>query len=65
MLIKEQIMAKKSDKLENPGALFIPAGLLTGMGFGFLRGELVAGMFIGIGVGFTLFAVTALIKSMR
>lgn len=60
-------MAKvtKAKKDDNPGALFIPAGLLTGMGFGFLRGELLSGMFIGIGVGFTLFAVTALVKSMR
>jgi hypothetical protein len=41
------------------GALFIPAGVLTGMGIGFLVDNLVAGLFIGLGAGFALFAVTA------
>jgi hypothetical protein len=41
------------------GALFIPAGVLTGMGIGFLIDNLVAGLFIGLGAGFALFAITA------
>ena len=46
-------------KMENPGALFIPAGVLLGMGFGFLWDELVAGLFIGLGLGFIGFAIIA------
>lgn len=42
---------------DSPGGLFIPAGVLGGMGFGFLFGNLVAGLFIGLGMGFTLFAL--------
>jgi hypothetical protein len=48
-------MAK--EKSDEPEALFIPAGVLTGMGFGFLYGNLVAGLFIGLGIGFVIFAV--------
>jgi len=55
--IKEEI--KKDD--DSPGALFIPAGVLAGLGFGFLFNELVAGLFIGLGVGFTLFAIYEII----
>ena len=44
------------------GALFIPAGVLTGMGIGFLVNNLVAGFFIGLGVGFALFGVTAVMR---
>jgi len=54
----------KNKKKDNPGALFIPAGVLTGMGLGFLFEQLVAGLFIGLGTGFLFFAIisTALYK---
>lgn len=54
----------KSDKKkkENPEALFIPAGILTGMGFGFLFDYLVAGLFIGLGIGFFIFAILSVLK---
>jgi len=39
--------------------LFIPGGLLVGMGVGFLT-NLVAGMFIGLGLGFVAFALVKL-----
>ncbi len=59
--IKEEIIKKIKSEIKkedaSPGALFIPAGVLGGMGFGFLSGNLVAGLFIGLGVGFTLFAI--------
>ncbi len=42
---------------ENRGALFIPAGILTGIGVGFALNNVAAGTMIGLGVGFTLFAV--------
>ncbi len=45
-------------KKDNPGGLFIPGGLLTGMGVGFLVNNIPAGMFIGLGLGFIGFAVS-------
>ncbi len=56
--IKEEI--KKDD--DSPGGLFIPAGVLAGIGFGFLFNELVAGLFIGLGTGFALFAAYEIIR---
>lgn len=53
---------KKGDKQRNhekkPGGLFIPAGILLGMGFGFLIDDLVVGLFIGLGAGFLAFAIS-------
>jgi hypothetical protein len=46
---------------DHPGALFIPAGVLLGMGIGFWSGEFLAGLFIGLGSGFLLFAVSLFI----
>jgi hypothetical protein len=57
--IKEKGSNKEDD---NPGSLFIPAGVLTGMGIGFFTGNLPGGMFTGLGIGFILFAVTEIIK---
>jgi hypothetical protein len=53
-------MAK--NKKDNPEALFIPAGVLTGMGFGFLYNNLVAGLFIGLGAGFIMFAILSFVR---
>lgn len=47
---------------KNMGALFIPAGILIGVGIGFLTGNLPAWMFIGLGTGFLGFAITYLVK---
>lgn len=44
------------------GALFIPAGLFLGFGFGFLINNVAAGMFIGLGLGFLAFVITLLLK---
>ncbi len=55
-------MKKNKKKNDDYGALFIPAGVLTGMGFGFLYDHLVAGLFIGLGFGFTLFALSGFIE---
>ncbi len=59
--IKEEIVKKIKKEIkdddDSPGGLFIPAGVLGGMGFGFLFGNLVAGIFIGLGAGFALFAL--------
>lgn len=55
-------MKKKRKEDNEPEALFIPAGVLTGMGFGFLYNNLVAGLFIGLGVGFLLFAIIRTVR---
>jgi hypothetical protein len=56
-------MAKKSKKKEDDvGGIFVPAGLLIGLGVGFLYGNIPAGLFIGLGVGFALMAITKLMK---
>lgn len=52
-------MSKTKD---NPGGLFIPGGLLMGMGFGFLFNNVPAGLFIGLGLGFILFALSMFIN---
>lgn len=55
-------MAEKSkdDNGNGVAGLFIPAGLLGGMGVGFLVGNIPAGMFIGLGLGFAAFAIVSL-----
>jgi hypothetical protein len=47
---------------ENPGGLFIPGGLLTGMGIGFLTDNVPAGLFIGLGLGFVCYALSMFVK---
>jgi len=47
----------KEKEVDSPGALFIPAGVLTGMGVGFLTGSMPGSMFTGLGLGFALFAL--------
>ncbi len=61
-MVKKKTIKKKKDDAE---ALFIPAGVLTGMGVGFLIDNLVAGLFLGLGIGFTIFAIIAVIKSLK
>jgi len=39
------------------GSQFIPAGVLIGMGFGFLFHQFLAGLYIGLGFGFLLWAI--------
>jgi len=60
-------MAKKTKKSKEDwrggaGGLFIPGGLLFGMGVGFLIDNVPAGMFMGLGLGFVAFAITVLVK---
>ncbi len=59
-MAKRQI-AKKEDKKKGTYGLFIPGGLLLGMGIGFAVDQLVAGMFIGLGTGFVLMALGLLL----
>lgn len=50
-------MAKKSKSFDSASALFVPGFLLAGMGFGFLFDQLVAGLFIGLGLGLVALAL--------
>lgn len=52
----------KEDKRKGAGALFIPGGLLLGFGIGFLINNVAAGMFVGLGAGFILFALVSIFK---
>lgn len=52
---------RKENRRKN-GALFIPAGLLIGIGAGFLVNNVPAGTLIGLGAGFLVFAIIAVAK---
>ncbi len=49
------------NKKKEIGGLFIPAGLLIGIGVGFLVNNIPAATLIGLGAGFLLFALVALL----
>ncbi|MFA5367790.1 MAG: hypothetical protein WC333_07930 [Dehalococcoidia bacterium] len=53
--MSESQNTKKSSKKAASG-LFIPAGLFMGMGIGLAVDGMIPGMYIGLGVGFLLFA---------
>ncbi len=58
-------MAKKDvkrEKRKSMGGLFIPAGILIGMGLGFLLGNLVAYLFLGFGAGFLVWAIYEILR---
>ena len=55
---------KKKEGCDLAG-IFIPGGLLLGMGIGFLVDNLVGGMFIGLGAGMIAFGITCLIYNWR
>ncbi len=50
------------EKRKSFGGLFIPAGILIGMGLGFLFGNLTAYMFIGLGAGFLIWAIYEIMR---
>jgi hypothetical protein len=57
-------MAKKSEedtRRWSIAGVAIPAGVLGGMGYGFLVGNITAGLFMGLGVGFFLMFIGMLI----
>ena len=60
--INTRVARKHLKKHEEGPALFIPAGILTGFGFGFLFNDIAAGMFIGLGIGFFIFAILTVVK---
>ncbi|MGY4884923.1 MAG: hypothetical protein ACP5NZ_05075 [Nanobdellota archaeon] len=52
----------KNKEEKDRGALFIPACLFIGMGWGYLSYNFVGGLFLGLGTGFLLFALVNLLR---
>jgi len=59
--VKESLEKKKCKK-DDPGAIFIPGGILLGLGFGFVFNNVPAGLFIGLGAGFVAYAITLILR---
>ncbi|MFH0961314.1 MAG: hypothetical protein V1820_01375 [archaeon] len=53
MALKKKLAesSRKTESLENKAGIFIPGCLLIGLGFGFVFGNVPAGIFIGLGTG--------------
>jgi hypothetical protein len=58
----EKVIIDKAKNKPDRGALFIPAGLFLGMGWGFISYNFVGGLFMGLGAGFLLFALVNLLR---
>lgn len=65
MVKKRNTNKAKQKEEKEKGALFIPASLFLGMGWGFLSGNFVEGLFFGLGLGFLLFAIVNLVKKKK
>ena len=59
---KPQTKQPQTKRQEKDAALFIPAGILLGMGLWFVFNNLPAWMFIGLGGGMVVFAILNFIK---
>jgi uncharacterized membrane protein len=53
---------KRVEKKEHPAEILIPAGVLIGLGLGFLFSRIVEGILIGLGTGFLLLAIIKLLE---
>ncbi len=58
-------MVKKDKKKEDISGLFIPAGVLIGLGVGMALEQTAAGTLIGLGLGFLAMAVFKLLKPQK
>jgi hypothetical protein len=52
-MVKKVVRTRRED---NSG-IFIPAGLLLGLGYGFVTGQWVGGVLFGLGFGFLATAI--------
>jgi hypothetical protein len=52
----------KKNKQKYPEAAFVPAGVLIGIGYGFLTNNIPAWALIGLGAGFAIMAIIRLLK---
>ena len=55
-------MADRDKNSNKYGSLFIPAGVLLGMGVGALFDNFNAGLFIGLGLGFVAYGIVSVMK---
>ncbi len=55
-------MSKNKSKKEDNAGLFIPAGVLLGLGFGLLFNQPAPGVLIGLGLGFLGMAIVYSLK---
>ena len=65
---KEAAMSRQPDdqkKHWNITGVAIPAGVLTGLGVGFLINNIAAGLFLGLGGGFLVMMIGMLILHIR
>lgn len=53
---------EKREKSNDVGGLFIPGGLLLGLGVGIATGNPGAGLLIGLGAGFIAWALLCIIR---
>ncbi|MFC2012960.1 hypothetical protein ACFLUE_01585 [Chloroflexota bacterium] len=61
-------MSTQSDDLKKHWSITgvaIPAGVLTGLGVGFLVGNIAAGLFLGLGGGFLVMMIGMLILQFK
>jgi hypothetical protein len=58
-------MAKKDKKMDDVSGLFIPAGVLIGVGVGMAVNQTAAGTLIGLGLGFLAMAIFKLLKMQK
>jgi len=61
-------MSTQSDDLKKHWQITgvaIPAGVLTGLGVGFLVNNIAAGLFLGLGGGFFIMMISMLILQIR
>jgi hypothetical protein len=54
---------EKNKKPDDMGVLFIPGGCLLGLGVGLTTNNPGAGVLIGLGAGFILWAITGIIRN--
>jgi len=52
----------KKDKRKEAGGLFIPAGLFLGFAYGLMNGNMLVGLYGGLGLGFLLFAIVSVFR---
>jgi len=61
-------LRNETDETKNAweiSGLFIPAGLLIGLGIGWAMGHIVPGLFVGLGGGFVGMAIARIILSKK
>lgn len=55
----------EKNKQKYPEAAFVPAGVLIGVGYGFLVNNIIAWTLIGLGLGFAVMAIIRLLRKKK